>query len=111
MTETVLLKKEMGKHIELGISGVFRNKDGTLTVHWGYKNKGTNVVRMNPENSYMEVRRGSVLLLRGLPQQLRCGSHMGDFEMITIGDTEFVWNWFGREFSLDSKRLYESCST
>ena len=102
MADVVLMKKDMGKHIELGISDVSRNEDGTLTVRWGYQNNGTNLVRIHPDNNRLEVKKGTILLLRDLPSQLRCGSHMRDFEMVMIGDTEFTWNWFGNEFSLNS---------
>ena len=92
-----LLKQDMGKHIQLGISQVSQNRDGSLLIRWGYNNKGTNPVNMSCATDYLEVTKGSALFLRDVPEQLRCGYHMGDFEMVMIGDTELSWNWFGHK--------------
>jgi len=109
MAETVLMKQDMGKHIEFGVSDISKNADGTLTVCWGYRNSGTNLVRLNPEDGCLEVNKGSVLFLRDVPKRFLCGNHMRDFEMIMLEDAELVWRWLGKEFRLSSSHLYECC--
>ena len=100
-----LMECGMGRNIELGISHVQKNKDGTLTVRWGYNNHGTNVINLNPEDNCLEIERGCVFMPRTLPNFLKCGYHMNEYKMVMIGETEVVWNWFGKTFRFNTSQM------
>ncbi len=100
-----LVECGMSHHIDLGISRVEKNPDGTLTVRWGYNNHGTNVINLNPEENRMEIKKGCIFMPRRLPGFLKCGYHMNEYEMVLIGDTEVVWNWFGQIFQFNTSQM------
>lgn len=107
--EKTIVQHEMGNAVALGISSAIKNHDGSITVTFGYISNNRNILKLSDASDCIEIKKGTVILLKGIPRILSRGYHMNDYQMVFVGDTEVQWNVFGKSFLWSSKQLYKLC--
>lgn len=103
--EETIVQQEIGNAVALGISSAIKNQDGSLTVTFGYISKNMNTLKLSDASDCIEIKKGTAILLKGIPRTLSHGYHMNDYQMVFIGDTEVQWNIFGHTLIWNTKEL------
>lgn len=92
--------------LQLYVSSVHDNHDGSYTVGWGYKNSRHSSFRFNKNETGFRVKKGTAIYLKKDDDlSFHHGTHNDQFMTIVNEDTEIEWFAGEKTLHLDSQLL------